>query len=207
MTSQLARLKLLFVAFTLIFIGYFMVWLPGPGAGLQLIGIEIGEWIKFLGVGPGRDFFYVPPVVLGPLIAILSSLWPNGRWQTWMARGLAIVLALLAFPAVAAIQLEPQREWLARLLMITLVVGVVALGSLYNARMIRSSWPWLVMAIVAVIGAALPTLQYLTVRPVVESAMQRDIGIGPGVWLNIAGCLIAAAVCLVEFAAIRRVEE
>ena len=159
MTSQLARLKLLFVAFTLIFIGYFMVWLPGPGAGLQLIGIEIGEWIKFLGVGPGRDFFYVPPVVLGLLIAILSSLWPNSRWQTWLARGLAIVLALLAFPAVAAIQLEPQREWLARLLMITLVVVVVALGSLYNARMIRSSWPWLVMAILAVIGAALPTLQ------------------------------------------------
>jgi hypothetical protein len=192
---------------TLIFIGYFQVWLPGPGAGLQLIGIEIGEWIKFLGVGSRRNYFYLPPIVLGLLIALLSALLPNGRWQTWVARGLAIAVALLAFPAIAAIQLEPASEWLARLLMIALVVILVALVSLFSVRSAGSSWPWFLMALVAVSGLVLPTIQYLAVRPVVEDVMQRDIGIGPGLWLNLFGCLIVMAVSLFEFAAGRRKTE
>ena len=44
-----SRLGLLALGLTAIFIGYFLVWLPGPGAGLSLIGVEVGEWIKFLG--------------------------------------------------------------------------------------------------------------------------------------------------------------
>ena len=84
------RLNLLFLGLTAILAGYFMVWLPGPSAGLQLIGIEVGEWIKFLGIGAGRNWFYLPPIVIGLTLALLAATWPNGRIQTWMARGLAV---------------------------------------------------------------------------------------------------------------------
>jgi hypothetical protein len=194
-------LNALFLGLTAMLIGYFMVWLPGPAAGLQLIGIELGEWIKFLGVGRGRDWFYLPPIVIGLIIALLAATWPNGRLATWLARGLAVAVALLAFPAVAAIQLEPRSEWLPRLLGIGLVLLVAALGAVVSARTPAARWPWLVIALVALAGLVLPTAQYLAVRPVAEAIMQRPLGIGPGLWLNGLGSLLAAAAALLEWRA------
>ena len=171
---------------------------------MQLIGIEIGEWIKFLGVGPRRNLFYLPPIVLGLALALLAATWPNKRPQTWVARGLAVAVALLSFPAVAAIQLEPRSEWLLRLLLIGMVAAVSIIGAVVAARAPGSPWPWLLMTAVAVTGAILPTLQYVAVRPVVEEIMRRSLGIGPGVWLNAAGCLMVAAMALTEFLIERR---
>ena len=200
-SRNIFRLNLLFLGLTAIFVGYFIVWLPGPGAGLQLIGIEIGEWIKFLGVGAGRNWFYLPPIVMGTIVALLAAMWPNTRIQTWLARGLAIAIALLAFPAVAAIQMEPRSEWLARLLGIGWVIGLAGLGAIMSRRAGDVRWLWLMVAITALVGALLPTMQYLTVRPLVEAALHRSLGIGPGVWLNAGGSLLVMAVALVEFRA------
>jgi hypothetical protein len=195
-----ARLNLLFIGLTMVFVGYFQVWLPGPGAGLQLIGIELGEWIKFLGVGPRRDLFYLPPIAIGLLLALLAATWPNERLQTWVARLLAVAVALLAFPALAAIQLEPAREWLARLLLIGSVIATTISGALLARRLAGSSWLWLLMAVVALLGALLPTWQYLSVRPVAEGLMRRSLAVGPGVWLNATGFLLVALVCLAHWA-------
>lgn len=195
------RLNLLFLGLTAIFVGYFVVWLPGPGVGLQLIGIEVGEWIKFLGAGAGRNWFYWPPIVMGTVLALLAGMWPNDRIQTWLARGLAIALALLAFPAVAAIQLEPRSEWLARLVAIGWVFAVAGLGAIMSRRVGDARPLWMVMAIVALSGALLPTMQYFAVRPLVEAALHRSLGIGAGVWLNAGGSLLVLTVALLEFLA------
>lgn len=197
---QPRRQAILFAGMTAIFVAYFMVWLPGPSAGLQLIGVELGEWIKFLGVGSRRDWFYLPPIVLGLALALLAATWPNGRFATWAARGLAAVVALLSFPAVAAIQLEPRSEWLARLLAIALVIVVSLGGAFIAGRGNAARWVWAVMAAVALLGAIAPSLQYLAIRPVFEAALRQPIGIGPGVWLNAAGSVVVAWVALAEFA-------
>lgn len=199
-------LALLFMGLSAVFVGYFQVWLPGPAAGLQIIGLEMGEWIKFLGVGRGRDLFYLPPVAMGLVIALLASIWPNGRPHTWVARGIAVAVALLSFPAVASIQLEPSSEWLLRLALIGLVVVVAVLGALFNQRAAASPWIWLLIAAVALLGAALPTAEYFAVRPVVEEIMRRPIGTGLGVWLNAIGSLLVAAVALGTFLKARRLE-
>lgn len=193
------RLNLLFVGLTAVLLGYFMVWLPGPAVGLQLIGIELGEWIKFLGVGGRRDWFYLPPIMIGLVLALLAATWPNGRPATWLARGLAVAVALLAFPAVAAIQLEPRGEWLPRLLGIGVVIVVAGLGAVVAARAPDSHWPWLLMGLVALMGLLLPTIQYLAVRPVAEAIMRRPLGVGPGVWLNGGGALLVAAAAFLEW--------
>ncbi|MEJ2749224.1 MAG: hypothetical protein P8183_15165 [Anaerolineae bacterium] len=113
---------LLLVGLTAVFTAYFLVWLPGPAAGLQFIGVEIGEWIKFLGVGTGRNWFYVPPVTLGLMLVLTTLTWPPHRWQNWAMRGLGVVVSLLAFPAIGAIRFEAASEWQLRLLMIGGVV-------------------------------------------------------------------------------------
>jgi len=194
------RLDLLILGLTAMFLGYFAVWLPGPGVGLQLIGVEIGEWIKFLGVGPRRDLFYLPPVAIGLILALWTALWPNGRWHTWAARVLAAAVALLAFPAVAAIASEPRSQWLARLLLIGLVIAASGLSAGLATRP-PDRRVWLAVALVAVAGAALPAWQYLAVRPVVAEVMRQPIGIGPGVWLNGLGGGLVAAVAMSEYLA------
>jgi hypothetical protein len=188
-----------FMGMTAMFAGYFLVWLPGPGAGLRLIGFEIGEWIKFLGVGPARNLFYLPPVILGILLALLTAEWPNDRWQTWVARGLAIAVSLLAFPAVAAITSEPPSEWLIRLVLIGLVILVVVVSSIIAGSPGPPKWLWAVMAGVALIGTILPTWQYLAIRPVVAELLNRPVGIGAGVWLNAIGGLFVVSAAIWRF--------
>lgn len=198
------RRNLLFMGLTAIFVGYFLVWLPGTGVGLQLIGIEIGEWIKFLEVGAARDLFYLPPIVVGFVLALLAATWPNDRPQTWLARAMAVAVAMLAFPAVAAIQLEPPIEWAIRLASIGFVALVAVAGALIGRSVGHSAWFWILIAVVMALGAILPTWEYFAVLPVVEEIMSRPVGIGVGVWLNLGGAFLVAAVALAEAFAIRR---
>lgn len=179
----------LLLGYTTIFLAYFLVWLPGPGVALQILGFELGEWIKFTGVGMARNYFYLPPITLGLMLALWTALWPQ-RWQTWTARLLAIGASLLALPAVEAVLYEPRSEWLLRLLLIGLV-GATALAAHWLGR-----WPravWLILLLLALTGAALPTWQYQAIRPLVAYWLQKPIGVGPGVWLNAAGHLLLAA--------------
>ncbi|MEZ4517041.1 MAG: hypothetical protein R3C44_09465 [Chloroflexota bacterium] len=187
-------LYVLLVGLTAVLVGYFSVWLPGPSAGLRLIGFELGEWIKFLGVGSARDLFYLPPILLGLIMALLSAGWDNRSWKTWAFRGLAVLVSLLAFPAVAAITSEPQSEWLARLIGIALVV-VVAVGVAFvPAGATSRRWVGWIILVLCLLGIILPLWQYFTVRPIVADILRRPIGVGLGLWLNSIGFFLVGLV-------------
>ncbi len=173
---------------TAVFTAYFLVWLPGPAAGLQFLGFEIGEWIKFLGVGMARNYFYLPPITLGLMLALWTVLWSR-PWPAWVARGAAVAVSLLAFPAVEAILYEPRSEWLLRLLLIALV-AMVAVGSHWLGR-----WPrgvWVLIGLAGLAGAVLPTWEYFAIRPLVAQVLAQPVGLGVGVWLNGVGHLLVA---------------
>lgn len=184
------------VAITLILVAYFLDWIPHPAAGLTLIGLEVGEWIKFL---PGmrnvadpvtnRTWFYLPPITAALALLGLTADWPIGRLQTWLARAIAGVVALLALPQLEVIRDEPSAEWRTRVVWI-LLVGVAALlvglvGK--RARVVALLW-----IVVALIGGLLPTIGYVQIRPVIATALQESVGIGVGVWLNLAAHLLLA---------------
>jgi hypothetical protein len=199
-TLYALRSTLFSVAATAVLLAYFLPWLPHPAVGLRLIGLEMGEWVKFLPqvqsgeVAAGRNLFYLPPITLGLMLALWTAGWPNGRWQTWVMRGLAVFVSLLAFPALEAIRDEPSGEWLLRLLLIAgvaLVAVLSGLGGRLPARL-----PWLLIFLLALPGAALPTWAYLAVRPVIADWLRAPIGIGPGVWLNLLGHLGLGLVAL-----------
>lgn len=191
--SKLHAQSLLLAGLTAVFTAYFLVWLPGPAVGLQFIGVEIGEWIKFLGVGMGRNWFYLPPITLGLMLALTTLTWPPRRWQNWAVRGLAVAVSLLAFPAVEAIRFEAASEWRLRLLLI----GGVALAAVLTGAAERWAFPnrltWLLLAVLGIVGAVFPFWFYLQVRPLVSQAVGLPVGIGPGVWLNGAGHLLIMA--------------
>ncbi len=118
-------------------------------------------------------------------------------------RAVAVMVAMLAFPAVEAILQEGSDQWLGRVLMILLVV-VVAVSMPFLDRLPRISGmtvAWVAMTSLAVIGLVLPTWAYLAIRPAVVQLLDRGVGIGPGVWLNGVGHLligVTAVLLLVE---------
>ncbi|MCB9420612.1 MAG: hypothetical protein H6667_12465 [Ardenticatenaceae bacterium] len=187
--------SLLLVGLTAVFTAYFLIWLPGSAVGLQFIGVEIGEWIKFLGVGMGRNWFYVPPVTLGLMLSLVTLTWPPRRWQNWVMRGLGIVVSLLSFPAIEAIRFEAASEWRLRLLLIGGVVLTAVLAGLAE-RSLPDWLPWLLLVVLGIVGAVFPFWFYLQIRPLVSQAVGLPVGIGPGVWLNGAGHLLVTAVAI-----------
>jgi hypothetical protein len=188
---------MLLLGTTAVLTAYFLPWLPHPAAGLRLIGLEMGEWVKFLPqvrageIGAGRDWFYLPPVTLGLALALMSAHRPNGRWQTWAMRALALLVSLLAFPAVQAMREESADNYLFRLQMIGLVFLVTALSSLGRY------WPpwlaWLLLTMTALVGAAVPFRVYLLMQPAISQLLATTVAIGPGVWLNLLGHGLIAA--------------
>ncbi|MCA9969136.1 MAG: hypothetical protein KC425_02920 [Anaerolineales bacterium] len=188
------------IGWTAVLVGYLTVWLPGPSAGLQFLGVEIGEWIKFAGVRGSRNLFYLPPITLGLMLALSTAGWP-ARWQTWALRGVAFGVSLLAFPALEAILREPRSEWLLRLLLIGLV-GLAAVGSRWLRPYPRAVW--LLLALLGLAGAALPTWRYLTLRPFLAELFGTAVGIGPGVWLNGLGHLLVTAVAAQQLGKTKR---
>lgn len=190
-----------YLGLALILVGYFLPWLPNPAAGLSFIGLEIGEWVKFVPqvqmgeITPGRDLFYLPPITTGLILALLTAGWPNRRWQTWAMRGLAILVSLLAFPSLDAIRFEPASEWQARLLLVGLVMLVALLSSVLGTPgRGRRLIPYLI-TLVALLGASLPTWTFLAMLPAIRTLLG-PVAAGPGLWLNLAGHLWIAGLAL-----------
>lgn len=181
----------LLVGYTAVFIGYFQVWLPGPSAGLQLMGLEMGEWLKFLGVGAQRDWFYVPPISLALLIILPTLFWPNS-WRTWAMRGTAVLAAVLAFPAVEDITGAAKAQYMLRAGMVAFVLLAALLSGVVRWRNGRLA-VWLLMLLVAAVGLAGPLWMYVQIRPFLAETIKTPIGFGIGLWLNTLGHLLIMA--------------
>lgn len=184
------RQTLLLLSFTAIFIGYLMVWLPGPSAGLQFLGIEMGEWTKFFGLGVKRNWFYLPPLTLALMLLFFTVGWENGRLQTWLFRGVAVAVSLLAFPAWEDITNPTSwRDYVSRVVAIGLVLAVAGLLSLFGGA--KRPWlqtvGWGLMVVAGLVGLVWPTLIYWEVRPYASELLRLELGYGPGFWLNIVG--------------------
>lgn len=190
---------LLLIGLTAVFIGYFAVWLPGPGAGLSLIGIEMGEWFKFMGVGLERNLFYLPPISLALMLELLTLPWQNGRWQTWAMRGLGISVSLLVFPALEDISGPNSHEYLPRVQWIGLVVVTAVAVSLLGWKVdktIRLWLSWSLLLLLGLVGLVQPTRIYLQVQPNVSQLFGVSVGIGWGLILNGLGHLIVTGISL-----------
>ncbi|MGW8318871.1 MAG: hypothetical protein ACWGPS_06450 [Candidatus Promineifilaceae bacterium] len=197
---------LLRLGFTTILLGYLLVWLPQPVVGLSFIGLEMGEWVKFVpqvragDMWLGRDAYYLPPITLGLMLAFWTAEWSGQRWQTWAARLLAIFVAMLSFPALEVVLEEGPKEWLLRLLLVGLV-AIVAMSAGLLARAAGKRYRELrrgLFLILGLGGAILPLWTFLAMRPAIEGLLGADFGSGPGVWLNTAGHLLIVLAVLLE---------
>lgn len=190
------------IGFTSILLGYFLVWLPNKAAGLSFIGLEMGEWTKFLpNVQQGQYFasrtlFYLPPITLGLMLVAWTIGWPNDAWKTWMMRGLAVFISLLALPPYESLRYDASNQWLPRLLLVLFVAISALLCSQANrlSGRLTKMIEWSVFVILGFLGAVLPLWTYLVLRPEITAIFDQGVGIGPGLWLNTLGHLTVAGV-------------
>lgn len=190
--------QLRYLGFTAILVGYLTVWLPNQAAGLALLGIEIGEWIKLLpeaqsGQVWAREIFYLPPIALGLFLALQTNSWSNKKWQTWVMRGLAIGVSLLTMPALEAIRFEGKSEWLTRILLIGFVILIAGSVTFLPPQIAHYS-----LIPIGLIGGALPTVLFWQVQGVVSYLLGTPLGVGLGVWLNLIGHLLVVVSALLD---------
>lgn len=195
---------LLILGFTAIFVGYLSVWLRGPGAGLSFLGLEMGEWFKFLGLGSRRDLFYLPPIILGLMMAIWTMTWParpSGSgldWRAWLVRTLAFLISLLAFPAVEDITGPVREQYVLRVILIACVAATVLLSGFVHPTGARRRVPWILLALLGFLGAILPAWLFMQVQPFLSNVLGVPVASGIGLWLNIFGNGLVAAVALFQ---------
>ncbi|MCP4361873.1 MAG: hypothetical protein GY796_28000 [Chloroflexi bacterium] len=191
--------NLLLLGLTAVFIGYLSVWLPGPGAGLSFLGFELGEWIKFAGVGPERNLFYLPPISLALILVALTLPWDNGRVQTWLMRGLGVVISLLAFPAWEDIIGPARPDYMVRVQWIGLVVVAAVIVSIFGwtvKRPVREWVCWASLAGLGLVGAIQPIRVYLQIQPNISQLLGIKVGFGWGIVLNGVGHLMITGISL-----------
>lgn len=175
---------LLIFGFTAIFVGTLTVWLVGPGAGLSFLGIELGEWLKFTGLGARRDLFYLPPITLAAMLVLWTVTWPDQSWRAWALRGLAILVSLLAFPAVADITGPVREQYTMRVIWIGLVGALALFAGFWRPRERWRLLPWLFMGVLGAIGLLLPTWMFGQIRPFLTDLFGWQVTAGMGLWLN-----------------------
>lgn len=191
----------LVVGIVAVFLGYLSVWIPGPAAGLQFIGVEVGEWLKFLGVGRIRNIFYLPPFTLGAAMVLYSVDWSNRRWQSWVWRGLGVGVSLLAFPAFEDLMGGSRADYLPRIWMIVtvalLAIGVTIFSVFELDKRVRGLF-FVATAVIAIVGAILPFWLFQDLQPTLTLIIGNNIRPGFGVWLNSVGHIALAAAAVAQ---------
>jgi hypothetical protein len=133
-------------------------------------------------------------------LLLLTMPWSPQRWQTWVWRGLALLISLLAFPALEDLRSATQQEYTPRVLWIALIfamaIGVSFLGWRWGKRLWLNKLTWLLILIISLLGAFMPTWVYWQVKSAFAPILGTSVGIGWGVWLNGVGQLFIASMSL-----------
>ena len=186
-------LALLFLAF-----GYWGRWIAHPAAGLNILGVDLPEYVKFVpearyGVIPvNRMVFFAMPVSLALGLILFASL--RMRVSVWL-RGLA---GLLAIP-VALSMLPPA--WTPGLLMTPeFRTQTLVIMALIAATFLIPLWKqiipdWLRGGLFILLGLApLPALSaFFKLMPALEKLYHQPLKPGPGVYWLISGMALMVA--------------
>ncbi len=183
-------------------VGYFGPWVGHRVAGLVIMGLDLGEYVKFLTpVRSGqivlwREGFYLP-LVVASLAASLFAFRRELRYP-WLVRGL-----LLATAIVAALNLLPPAWTPQRMLTAEFRQQAVALALCLAAMAFSPLLALLPRRLVAVLVAAgalgagiVPVRQFLAVLPTIADLYHQSLTPGWGLWLCAGGLLALAGAAL-----------
>ncbi len=192
-TIIVAILALLFLAF-----GYWGRWIAHPAAGLNILGVDLPEYVKFVpearyGVIPiNRLVFFAMPLSLALGLILLASVRMQlSVWVRGLAGLLAIPVALSMLPPAWTPGLLMTPEFRAQTLVIMALMAATLLIPLWK-QLIPD---WLRGAFFILIGLLpLPALSaFFKIMPALEKLYNHSLSPGPGVYWLVAGMTLMAA--------------
>lgn len=182
----------------LAFWGYVGPWVDHHVAGLAILGLDLGEYVKFLPmVRAGttslwREGFYLPLVAIS--LALSLCTWrPELRWPQPMAAWTMIAVQVIG-AIVAALNMlppawTPQRmltpEFQQQLAAILLCLAAMAFGPFLALlpRLITG----IVVLLLSAAAAVIPVAQFLRVLPEIASLYNHALVPGWGMYLMLVG--------------------
>ncbi|NOX64162.1 MAG: hypothetical protein GXP42_19835 [Chloroflexi bacterium] len=196
----------------LLFLGYWRPWLPHPAAGLNILGVDLPEYVKFIpevryGQTPvNRLVFFGPLLALAFGLVLLASLQRSSTpW--WLRTGLAaaaIPTALAMLPPAWTPGLLRTPEFRTQTMYIGLVILVALLTPLWR-RWLPDRIRGLLFALLALppiqsllaYEKLLPALEKLYAHPLSPGAAYYLVGFGAAC-LFLGGLFLASSRSKVE---------
>ncbi|MFN8468650.1 MAG: hypothetical protein U0X20_24040 [Caldilineaceae bacterium] len=182
----------------LAFLGYVGPWVDHRVAGMAILGLDLGEYVKFLPlVRAGttnlwREGFYLPLVAIS--LALSLCTWRHElRWPQPVVAWLMIALQVIGAIAAALNMLPPawtpQRmltpEFQQQLAAILLCLAAMALGPFLALlpRLVTG----LVVLLLSATAAVVPVMQFLRVLPEIGTLYNHPLVPGWGMYLMLIG--------------------
>jgi hypothetical protein len=184
--------------------GYFGPWVEHPVAGLVVMGLDLGEYVKFLpAVRAGqltlwREAFYWPLAAVSLVYALIVFRADLGyRW--WLRAGL-VAVALAAALNMLPPAWTPQRLLTPEFQQQTATMAVCLAAVLFSPflALLPRRLTAVLIALLALAGAAVPVWQFARVLPEIAPLYGHTLAPGWGVYGLAAGfgAVVAGTVAL-----------
>lgn len=199
MSNRLSYAAIFTVILALLFLamGYWGRWIAHPAAGLNILGVDLPEYVKFVpearyGVIPiNRLVFFALPVSLAlGLILFASMRLQLSVWLRGLAGLLAIPVALSMLPPAWTPGLLMTSEFRTQTLVIMALMAATFLIPLWK-QLIPD---WLRGGLFILLGLLpLPALSaFFRLMPALEKLYNHPLKPGPGVWFTLVGMILMA---------------
>jgi len=182
--------------------GYFGPWVPHQAAGLVILGLDLGEYVKFLPpVAAGqialrREYFYLP-LLTGSLIAgLLASRRSLPGWARTLLGLTAIPLALAMLPPAWSPRGLLVAEF--RIQVIAIAACLLFVAAIPFTRRVPDRLALALTALLALAAAILPAWGFLRIRPAIADLYRASLPLGWGFWGCVIGFLLLALFAVAE---------
>ena len=186
--------------------GYWGRWIAHPAAGLNILGVDLPEYVKFVPevrygvISLNRLVFFAMPVSLALGLVLFASMRLHvSVWLRGIAGLLAIPVALSMLPPAWTPGLLMTAEFRAQTVVIMALIAAVFLIPLW--KQLFPDWLRGVFLILLGLLLAPAVSAFFSVKPALEKLYNHSLNPGPGVyWLLIGMALMVAAGVLLIFA-------
>ena len=177
-------------------VGYFRPWVPHRVAGLAILGLDLGEYVKFLppgdrgGIPIWREGFYVPLFA----VALACSLLSHRRayaYPFWLR------LALVLLGVIATLNMLPPawspavlRTPEFRLQTVAIVASLVLLALSPVLALLPSLLTYTFIAVISAAGIWFPLSGFLQALPRISALYGHALRPGWALILTVAGLLL-----------------
>ena len=196
--SARAVVATLAVGLLLLAVGYWGAWLPHPAAGLNILGVDLAEYVKFIPevksgrVAVTREVFYLPLVSLALGLILLGTIRRPTlpRWLRFLLIALAVPVALAMLPPAWTPGLLPTPEFRKQTVCIVLLLTTAALSPLLYRFL--PDWGRGVFYLALAFLPLPALLSFQSLRPALETLYRQPVSVGLAVYLVATGAIMLA---------------